>query len=74
MEFPLVEVEDAAMSTDDTADARVREQARKVKAGGDRAQAQAEQKIGEMAGNTDLQEAAKADIADADHRADTAGN
>jgi len=74
MEFPLVEVEDAAMSTDDTADARVREQARKVKAGGDKAQAQAEQKIGEMAGNTDLQEAAKADIADADHRADTAGN
>jgi len=70
----LVQVEDAAMSTDDTAEARVREQARKVKAGGDRAQAQAEQKIGEMAGNTDLQEAAKADIADADHRADTAGS
>jgi len=74
MEFPLVEVEDAAMSTDDTADARVREQARKVKAGGEKAQAQAEQKIGEMAGNTDLQEAAKADVADADHRADTAGS
>ncbi len=74
MEFPLVEVEDAAMSTDSTAEARVREQARKVKAGGDKAQAQAEQKIGEMAGNTDLQEAAKADIADADHRADTAGS
>jgi hypothetical protein len=70
----LVQVEDAAMSTDDTAAAPVREQARKVKAGGDKAQAQAEQKIGEMAGNTDLQEAAKADIADADHRADTAGN
>lgn len=62
------------MSTDDTADARVREQARKVKAGGEKAQAQAEQKIGEMAGNTDLQEAAKADVADADHRADTAGS
>jgi len=74
MEFPLVEVDDAAMSTDDTADARVREQARKVKAGGEKAQAQAEQKIGEMAGNTDLQEAAKADVADADHRADTAGS
>ncbi len=62
------------MSTNDTADDRVREQAQKVQAGGDKAQAQAEEKIGEMAGNTDLQESAKADIADADHRADTAGN
>jgi len=62
------------MSTDSTADDRAREQAQKVDAGGDKAQAQAEEKIGEMAGNTDLQESAKADIADADHRADTAGN
>ncbi len=62
------------MSTDSTASDRVREQARKVRAGGDKAQAQAEEKIGEMAGNTDLQESAEADIADADHRADTAGS
>ncbi len=62
------------MSTDNTAEDRVREQAQKVKAGGDKAQAQTEQKIGEMAGNTDLQESAEADIADAEHRADTAGS
>ncbi len=61
------------MSTDKAADDRVRQQAQKVDAGADKAQAQGEQKIGEMAGNTDLQESAKADIADADHRADTAG-
>jgi len=67
-------VEDASMSTDSTASDRVREQARKVRAGGDKAQAQAEEKIGEMAGNTDLQESAEADIADADHRADTTGS
>jgi hypothetical protein len=67
-------VEDACMSTDSTAEDAVREHARKVKAGGDKAQAQAEQKIGEMAGNTDLQESAEADSADADHRADTADN
>jgi len=60
------------MSTDSAAEDRVREHARKVQAGGDKAQAQAEQKIGEMAGNTDLQESAKADRADADHRADNA--
>lgn len=59
------------MTTDDTIDARVREHARKLKAGGNRAQAQAEQKIGEMAGNTELEQSAKADVADADHRADT---
>ncbi len=62
------------MSTDNAAPDRVREQAQKVEAGGDKAQAEAEQKLGEMAGNTDLQESAKADIADADHRADTAGS
>ncbi len=60
------------MSTDSTAEDAVREHARKVKAGGDEAQAEAEKKIGEMAGNTDLQESAKADRADAEHRADTA--
>ena len=60
------------MSTDSTADDRVREHARKVKAGGDKAQAEAERKLGEMAGNTDLQDSAEADIADADHRAHTA--
>jgi len=62
------------MSTDSTAEDAVREQARKVEAGGDKAQAQAEQSIGEMAGNTDLQDSAEADIADAEHRADTAGS
>jgi len=67
-------VEDAYMSTDNTAEDAVREHARKVKAGGDKAQAEAEQKIGEMAGNTDLQESANADRADAEHRADTAGS
>jgi len=65
-------VEDVPMSTDSTAEDAVREHARKVKAGGDKAQAEAEKKIGEMAGNTDLQESAKADRADAEHRADTA--
>ncbi len=60
------------MSTDKTSEDRVREQARKVEAGEDKAQAQAEQKIGEMAGNTDLQDSANADRADAEHRADTA--
>jgi hypothetical protein len=62
------------MSTDSTAEDRVREHAQKVKAGGDKAQAEAERKIGEMAGNTDLQESAEADRSDADHRADTAGS
>lgn len=60
------------MSTDSAAEDRVREYARKVKAGEDAAQAEAERKIGELAGNTDLQESAEADRADADHRANTA--
>lgn len=45
----------------------------KVKAGEAKQQAQAEQKLAEMADNPDLKKSADADIADAEHRADTAG-
>ncbi len=44
-----------------------------VQAGGDKLQAQSEQKLAEMAGNHDLRRDADA-AKDADHRADTAGS
>ncbi len=46
----------------------------KVKAGEDKLQAQAEQKLAEMADNPELHTSATADIADAEHRADTTGH
>ncbi len=54
------------MSTPDTTD-----HDEKVQAGGDKLQAQSEQKLAEMADNLDLQRDA---AEDADHRADTAGS
>ena len=42
--------------------------ARKVHAPQDKLQAQAEQKLGDMAGNTDLQQSARADLDDAESR------
>ena len=44
----------------------------KVDAGGDKQQAQAEQKLAQMADNPELKDSADADLADAEHRADTA--
>ncbi len=46
----------------------------KVEAGGDKQQAQAEQKLAEMADNPELKKSADADVADAEHRAETAGH
>jgi len=46
----------------------------KVQAGGDKLQAQSEQKLAEMAGNPDLKRDADAAAEDADRRADTAGS
>lgn len=46
----------------------------KVEAGEDKLQAQAEQKLAEMAGNPDLKRSADADLADAEHRTDTTGH
>ncbi len=46
----------------------------KVEAGGDKQQAQAEQKLAEMADNPELKKSADADLADAEHRAETAGH
>ncbi len=57
------------MSTPDTTD-----HDEKVQAGGDKLQAQSEQKLAEMADNPDLQRDADADAENADHRADTAGS
>lgn len=49
------------------------EQATKVKAGGDKLQAQSEQKLAEMAGNTDLEHNAHHDADRADEKIDAAG-
>lgn len=57
------------MSTSSNEDADV-----KVEAGGDKQQAQAEQKLAEMADNPELKKSADADLADAEHRAETAGH
>ncbi len=46
----------------------------KVEAGEDKQQAQAEQKLAEMADNPELKKSAAADLADAEHRAETAGH
>ncbi len=46
----------------------------KVQAGGDKLQAQSEQKLAEMAGNPDLHRDASEAAEDAEHRADTAGS
>jgi len=46
----------------------------KVQAGGDKLQAQSEQKLAEMAGNPDLHRDASKAVEDADRRADTAGS
>ncbi len=57
------------MSTPDTTD-----HDEKVKAGGNKLQAQSEQKLAEMAGNPDLKRDADAAAEDADHRAGTANS
>ncbi len=45
----------------------------KVQAGGDKLQAQSEQKLAMLADNPDLHRDASKAVEDADHRADTAG-
>ena len=42
--------------------------AQKVQAAQDKLQAQAEQKLGELAGNTDLEQSARVDLDDAEKR------